>query len=174
MATGKIGLSIWLGTLTIIWSLYPLLFSQARGILVFSLLTATLALAGWLTGLSLLVIWSGGLGLCNLTLALVLTAYPPNLWAGLSAGLILLALIDSSYRFTYIKHCWLTPGTVAILLRTFVHISGLTLAVGIVLGALLILLGQQPLAASATSLLTLTGACLFIGFLAAFLLYTDH
>lgn len=174
MATSKIGLSLWLGAITVIWSLYPLLFAHVRGVLVLSLLTAALALFGWVSGLSLLVIWSGGLGLCNLTLALTLTSYPPNLWVGLSAGLILLALLDGSHRFSYLRHCWLPPGMVTIMLRPFVSISSLTLAVGVILGTLLAPLGRQPLAASATSLLTIIGACMFVGFLAIFLLYTSR
>ena len=174
MATDKIGLSLWIGAITLLWSIYPLLFSSARGVLVLSILTAGLALIGWLLGIPLLVIWSAGLGLCNLTLALVLTSYPPNLWAGLSAGLTLLVLVDSSQRMTYLRHCWLAPGVVVTLLKTLVSLSMLTLTVGIVLGALLVLLGQQPLAASATGLLTIAGVCLFVGFLAIFLIYTNR
>ena len=174
MATDKIGLSLWVGAITLLWSIYPLLFSSARGVLVLSILTAGLALIGWLLGIPLLVIWSAGLGLCNLTLALVLTSYPPNLWAGLSAGLTLLVLVDSSQRMTYLRHCWLAPGVVVTLLKTLVSLSILTLTVGIVLGAALVLLGQQPLTASATGLLTITGVCLFVGFLAIFLIYTNR
>jgi hypothetical protein len=174
MATSKIGLGLWLGAITVIWSLYPLLFSHARGVLIFSVLTAMCALLGWVTGLTSPVVWSASLGLCNLTLALVLTAHPPNLWAGLSAGIVVFALLDGTYRFTYITRCWLAPGVVATLLSPFVTISAVTMAVGMLLGLLLVALGQQPLVSSATGLLTVTGACLFVGFLAVFLLRTSR
>jgi hypothetical protein len=174
MAPNKIGLSVWLGSITLFWALHPLLLSHARGVLVLSVVTATLALLGWLTGLSLLVIWSAGLGLCNLTLALVLTSYPPNLWAGLSAGITLYALVDGSHRFTYLRRCWLAPGVIAAILGTFVRISGLTFVAGIMLGLLIVSLEYQPVDASTIKLLTLTGVCMFVGFLAIFLLYTSR
>lgn len=174
MATTKIGWGIWLGGVTLLWAFYPLLFTQARGVLALGALTATLALLGWLTSLQLLVIWSGGLGVCNLTLALVLTSHPPDLWAGLSAGIILLALLDGSQRFTYLRHCWLAPGVVTALLGTFVRLSGLTLAVGLILGLLVIYLSRQPLSAVAPGFLTVVGACVLGGFLAMFLLHTSR
>ena len=174
MATSKIGLGIWLGGITALWSLYPLLIMHTRGVLVLGVVTAILALSGWLIGFPLLVIWSGAVGLGNLTLALVLTSHPPNLWTGLSAGITLLALVDGSHRFTYLKHCWRVPRVIATLLGTFVRLSGLTLAIGMLLGLLIVSLGHEPLAASDTGWLILAGACLFAGFLAIFLFYTSR
>jgi hypothetical protein len=174
MAASKIGLHVWLGSITVLWSLQPLLLSHARGVLVLGMVTAMLALLGWLTGWSLLVVWSGGLGLCNLTLALVLTSHPPDLWVGLSAGITLLALLDGSHRLAYLRHCRLTPGVMAALLGTFVRLSGLTLVAGLVLGLLLVPLGQQSAGTTLAGLLTIAGACLFVGSLAAFLLYTSR
>ncbi|MGQ4808002.1 hypothetical protein NKDENANG_01369 [Candidatus Entotheonellaceae bacterium PAL068K] len=174
MATSKIGLNIWLGSITVLWSLQPLLLSHARGAVILSLLTALLAMLGWLIGVVPLVIWSGALGLCNLTLALMMASHPPSLWTGLGAGITLLALVDGCHRFTYLKRCWLAPGALAALLGTFVRISGLTLAMGMALGLLVIALGHQPVAASATGLVTIAGVCLFVGFLALFLFYTSR
>src|SRR5215510_16418885 len=87
-------LSFWLGVLTLLWACHPLLLSQARGIVVLALFAGVLAGLGGLTGVRLLIVWSGGVGVVNLTLALLLIASPPNLWIGLSAGLTLLALLD--------------------------------------------------------------------------------
>jgi hypothetical protein len=174
MAATKIGWEIWLGCMVLLWAGYPLLFTQTRGVLVLGVLTALLALLGWLTSLPVLVIWSGGLGLCNLTLALVLTSHPPDLWAGLSAGIMLLALVDGSQRFTYLRHCWLAPGVVTALLGTFVWLSGLTLAMGVLLGLLVISLSQQPPSTVAPGVLTVVGACILGGFLAVFLLHTSR
>ena len=92
----RVVLSLWLGLLTLLWSCQPLLLSQARGIVVLALFTGVLAGLGGLTGVRLLVVWSGGVGVLNLTLALLLTASAPNLWVGLSAGLTLLALLDGN------------------------------------------------------------------------------
>ena len=101
MATSKIGLGCWLGLITLLWALHPLLFSRARGILVLVTLTGALALVGWLIDMPFLVVWSGGLGLFTLTLTLMVTAQLPNFWIGLSAGIALLALLDGSQRFAY-------------------------------------------------------------------------
>ena len=43
MAAHKIGLACWLGLMTLLWSLYPLLLSQSRGILILALLWFFLA-----------------------------------------------------------------------------------------------------------------------------------
>jgi hypothetical protein len=174
MAANKIGLSIWLGAITGLWSFQPLLLSHTQSVLILSIATAIFALLGWLTGPPLLAIWSGGLGLSNLTLALVLTPHPPNLWVGLSAGITLLALVDGSHRFAYLRHCWLAPGVVAASLGTFVRLSGLTLAAGIVLGLLIASWGHQPGSTSAAGFVAIAGACIFAGSLAAFLLYTSR
>ena len=87
MATHKIALMCWLGLMTLLWSLYPLLFSQARGVIVLTILTGGLGAFGWVAGMPVLVVWSGALGLFNLTLTLVITAQPPTVWLGLSAGI---------------------------------------------------------------------------------------
>ncbi len=173
MAASKIGLGIWLGGVTLLWALQPLLWSHARGVLVLSIVTALLALLAWLFKLPLLITWSGAVGLCNLTLALILTSQPPNLWAGLSAGITLLALMDGSHRFTYLRHCWLAPGVVMALLSPFVLLSGLTLAVGMAL-SFIIPLAHQSVGTSAAGFVTITGACLLVGFLALFLLRTSR
>src|SRR5215471_14788455 len=110
-------LALWLGLLTLLWSLQPLLFSQARGIVVLALLSGVLATLGGLTSVRLFVVWSGGVGLLNLTMALLLTAYRPNLWVGLSAGLTLLALLDGQQCFAYLRYCQIEPGVVTALFR---------------------------------------------------------
>ena len=69
MLVKQVILSLWLGLLTLLWSCYPLLISQARGIVVLALFTGVLAGLGGLTGVRLLVVWSGGAGVVNLTLA---------------------------------------------------------------------------------------------------------
>jgi hypothetical protein len=117
--------------------------------------------------------WSGGIGLGNLTLALLVTASPPNLWVGLSAGIILLGLVDGSYRLTYLRRCWLAPGVLTELCSTFVRLSGLTLGVGFLLGMLLISLGHFSMTTT-TGVITIVGACLFVGALAVFLRYTSR
>ena len=169
MAASKTGLGCWLGLITLLWSLYPLLFSQARGVLMLATLTGVLALVGWLSGIQPLVVWSGGLGLLNLTLTLVLTAQPPNLWLGLSAGITLLALLDGSHRFAYLRHCQVAPGVLAVVLRVFLRITGLSLAAGVALALLVVNLPNQGAVASAAGLLTIAGAGLFVGCL----LYTS-
>jgi hypothetical protein len=174
MAASKIGLGIWLGCIALYWSLHPLLFSQTRGVLVLSIMTGLLTLLGWLTSLQLLVTWGGGLGLCNLTLALVLASQPPNLWAGLSAGITLLALLDGSQRFSYLRHCQIESRVMAALLEVFVRLSGLSLAAGLTLGGLVIALGTYGAGFSVTGFLTIAGACMLAGVLAVFLLYTSR
>jgi hypothetical protein len=116
-----------------------------------------------------LVIWSGALGLFNLTLALLLTAQPPNLWIGLSAGTALLALVDGSQRFAYLKLCQVEPGVLASWLGMFMRITGLSLVAGLVLVLLVMLLPQQG--AAAAGLLTIIGAGLFVAGVAMLLLY---
>ena len=94
MATSKIGIGIWMGCITVLWSLLPVLLSPARGTIILSLLVVLLAGFAWLTGIAPLLIWSGAVGLGNLTLALVMTSYPPSLWTGLGAGMTLLTLVS--------------------------------------------------------------------------------
>jgi hypothetical protein len=174
MAAHKTGLACWLGLITLLWSLYPLLFSQARGIVMLVILTAGLALLGWMAGMQFLVVWSGGLGLFNLTLTLVITAQPPNLWLGLSAGITLLALLDGSHRFAYLRHCHVEPGVLTVWLGVFMRITGLSLVAGIAVALLVVNLPTQGEVASATGLLTIAGASLFVGVLALLLLYTSR
>jgi hypothetical protein len=173
MATRQIGVEIWVGSLALCWSGYPLLFSHAQGVLVLSVITAILAILGCVTGWQPVVMWSGAIGLANLTLALLVTASPPNLWVGLSAGIVLLALVDGSHRLTYLRRCWLAPGVLPELCSTFVRLSGLTLGVGFLLGMLLIPLGHFSIATT-TGVITIVGACLFVGALAVFLRYTSR
>ncbi len=174
MATHKTGLACWLGLITLLWSLYPLLFSQARGVVMLVILTGGLALFGWMTGTQFLVAWSGGLGLFNLTLTLVITAQPPNLWVGLSAGITLLALLDGSQRFAYLRQCQVEPGVLTAWLGVFMRLTGLSLMAGIALALLVVNLPTQGEIASAAGLLTIAGASLFVGVLALLLLYTSR
>lgn len=174
MAASKIGLALWLGLITLLWSLHPLLFSQTRVVLVLMSLTGALALGGWLTSVQPLVVWSGGVGLLNLTLALVLSQQPPNLWLGLSAGITLLALLDGSQRFAYLRHCQVEPGVLAVLLGGFVRISGLSLAVGISLTWVVVNLSDPTPDSATAGLLTIAGAAMFVGLLGVFLLYTNR
>jgi hypothetical protein len=170
MAAHKIGLELWVGAMALSWSCYPLLFSQVQGVVVLSGLTALLALLGGVTGWQPLVAWSGGLGLCNLTVALLVIAHPPNLWTGLSAGLILFAFVDGSHRLTYLRQCWLEPGVITALGRTFIRLSSLALGSGLLLGMLIIPLGHAAVMASAAGVITIAGACIVVGLLAIILL----
>jgi hypothetical protein len=174
MVASKTGLACWLGAITLVWSLHPLLFSQARGVVMLIMITAGLALLGWLTSMQFLVVWSGGLGLFNLTLTLVLTSHPPNLWVGLSAGITLLALLDGSQRFAYLRHCQVERGVLAAWLEVFVRITGLSLASGVALVLLVVNLPHQGAVASAAGLMTVVGAGLFVGGVALLLLYTSR
>jgi hypothetical protein len=174
MAASKIALGVWLGLITLLWSLHPLLFSRARGVLLLTMLTGVLALLGWLISFQPLVIWSGGLGLLNLTLALLLASHPPDLWVGLSAGITLLALLDGSHRFAYLRRCQVDSAALGALLGIFLRISGLSLAAGLALGWV-VAYPPHPLArASAAGLLTIAGAGMFVGIFAIFLLYTSR
>jgi hypothetical protein len=174
MATSKTAVSCWLGLIVLLWSLYPMLFSQARGVILLMILTGALALLGLLTGTQFLVVWSGGLGLINLTVTLVLTAQPPNLWLGLSAGITLWALLDGSQRFAYLRHCEVEPGVLVVVLKMFLYITALSLAAGMALALLVVTLPHHGAVTSAASLLTVAGAVMFVGVIALFLLYTSH
>jgi hypothetical protein len=174
MAANTIGLACWLGVITLLWSLYPLLFSQTRGIIVLTILTGALALCGWVTGTQVLVVWSGALGLFNLTLTLIMTAQPPNVWMGLSAGIALLALLDGSQRFAYVRHCHVEPGVLTAWLAVFIRIAGLSLAAGIALVLLVVNLPTLGGVTSGVGVLTILGASLFVGVLALLLLYTSR
>jgi hypothetical protein len=172
MATHQI-MRLWLGGITLLWALQPLLWSHARGVLTLSLVTVLLALIALSFKLPLLTTWSAAVGLCNLTLALLLSSQPPNLWAGLGAGVTLLAMLDSSHRFAYISVCQLTPGVLTSCLRVFIQLSSLALAAGVLL-SLIIPLAYQSISASAAGMLTISGACLVAGFTALFLLRANH
>jgi hypothetical protein len=172
MVTSKTALAGWLGLVTLLWSLHPLLFSQARGVVILIVVAAGLAVVGWLTGWQLLVVWSGAVGLFNLTLTLVLAAQPPNLWVGLSAGMTLLALLDGSQRFAYLRHCQVEPGVLAVWLGVFMRLTGWSLAAGLALGLLVVNLSHQGAASSAAALMTIVGAGLFVAAVALLLLYT--
>ena len=174
MAASKAGLGCWLGLMSLLWCLHPVLFSRARGVVILMLVTGVLAVVGWLTGFHVLVVWSGALGLGNLTLALTLSAQPPNLWVGLSAGIILLAVVDGSQRFAYLRRCRVEPGVLAAWLGVFLRISGLSLAAAVALALLVLHLPHQGALASAAGPLTIAGAALFVGVVALFLLYTSR
>jgi hypothetical protein len=174
MLCKRVVLSLWLGLLTLLWSCHPLLVSQARGIVVLVLFAGVLAGLGSLTGIRLLVVWSGGVGVVNLTLALLLTASPPNLWIGLSAGLTLLALLDGNQCVAYLWHCQVGPGVLAQLFGTLVRLSGWSLAAGVSVGYLVTALYAPRMDTVAAGYMTMLGAGVFAGFFAAFLLATSR
>lgn len=174
MTARRLILSIWLGLLMLLWSLQPLLLSQARGVVLLALLTAALAGLGGLTGVSLLVVWSSGIGLCNLTLALLLAGSPPNLWVGLSAGLTLLALLDGHQCLAYLRHCQVETGVMAALFGALARLSGWSLAAGVGMGLLVTQLHAWSGHTTAAGYLTIVGAAIFVGFFAAFLLATSR
>ena len=174
MATGKIGLIIWLSLATVLWALHPLLFAYTRGTFLLAAATVALALLGWANGSQALVFWSGMIGLLNLTLALLLAGHPPNLWVGLSAGLTLFALLDGGHRWTAVRRARVESGMLTSMLDIFVRISGLSVGLGFCMGVVLVTLGPQVVDKSFISVLTLGGACLFAGFFTVFLLYTNR
>ncbi len=139
-----------------------------------ALFTGVLAGLGALTGLRVLVVWSGGLGMLNLTLALLLTGSPPYLWTGLSAGLTLLALLDGNQCVAYLWYCEVGPGVLTELFGTLIRLSGWSLAAGVSVGYLVTVLYTPHLATAAAGYVTILGAGIFVGFLAAFLLTTSH
>lgn len=174
MAAGKIALSIWLGLAVVLWTVHPLLFSQARGIQLLAALTGLLAVWGWLGGSAVPMFWSALTGLINATLVLLLTAQPPNLWAGLSAGLLLFALLDGHQRWAYVRHCELEAGMFLGMLEPFIRVSALAVVVGLAIGALLIALHALPLQTPYVGALTIAGAALFAGTFTLFLLQTNR
>lgn len=174
MATGKIALAIWLGLATLLWSLHPLLFAQARGIQILAAVTGLFAILGWLISAPVFMFWSALTGLINVTLVLTLTAHPPNLWVGLSTGLLLFALLDGHQRWMYVQHCQLEPGMFMAMLEPFIRVSILATAVGLVIGSFLVALSDRAFDTSYVGILTITGAALFAGALTLFLLYTNR
>jgi len=174
MLVKQVVLSLWLGVLTLLWACHPLLLSQARGIVMLALFAGVLAGLGGLTRVRLLVVWSGGVGVVNLTLALLLTASPPNLWIGLSAGLTLLALLDGNQCVAYLWHCQIGPGVLAEVFGTLVRLSGWSLAAGVSMGYLVTALYAPRMDTVAAGYITILGAGVFVGFFAAFLLVTSR
>ncbi len=174
MAAGKIALTIWLGFATLLWTLHPLFYTQARGIQILAALTGLFAILGWLSSAPVFTFWSALTGLINVTLALVLTAHPPNLWLGLSIGLLLFALLDGQQRWAYIRHCQLESGMSTAMFEPFLRISVLATAVGLVVGSFLVAFNDVSFSPSYVGILTITGAALFAGALTLFLLYTNR
>jgi hypothetical protein len=174
MRARQVVLNLWLGLISLLWSCQPLLLSQARGIVVLALFSSVLAALGGLTNVRLFVVWSGGVGLLNLTLVLLLTAAPPNLWIGLSAGLTLLALLDGHQCVAYLRYCQIEPGVLAVLFGTLIRLGGLSLAAGVGTGLLVIALYDPPVETSVAGYMTIIGAGGFVGFFAAFLLVTSR
>lgn len=174
MATGKIALSIWLGLAIALWALLPLFFAQARGIYLLAALTGLLAVWGCLGGSAVLMFWSALTGLINATLALILTAHPPNLWVGLSAGLLLFALLDGHQRWVYVRHCELEPGMFIGMLEPFIRVSALAIVVGLAMGTLLMALNALSFQAPYVGAFTIAGAALFAGAFTLFLLHTNR
>jgi hypothetical protein len=174
MRTRQVVLHLWLGLITLLWSCQPLLLSQARGIVVLALFSSVLAALGGLTSVRLFVVWSGGVGLLNLTLALLFTAAPPSLWVGLSAGLTLLALLDGHQCVAYLRHCQVEPGVLTALVGTLARLSGLSLAAGVGVGGCITALHAPGVDTAVAGYMTIIGAGVFVGFFAAFLLATSH
>ncbi|GIX48840.1 MAG: hypothetical protein KatS3mg131_3051 [Candidatus Tectimicrobiota bacterium] len=172
MAALTLALRLWVGLLALLWAAYPLVFSQARGIALLAAVTGAFAFVGWLLETPLLVVWGGGLGLGNFTLALVLTGQPLRLWAGLGAGLLLLALVDGTHRLTYLSRCHFAPRVLWPLYRSFAWLSALSLLCDLGIG-LLVLLSPRSAAPADAGLVTVLGACLLVSGLAAFLSATD-
>lgn len=162
----------WVGCATVLWMSQPLLLSQARGIVVLALLTGLLAGLGGAFSLLPLVAWSGGVGLLNLTLALLLTSAPPDLWTGLSAGCVLLALLDGNQCLAYVRHCQIEPGVLPVLAGGLVRLCGLTLVAGVGVGYVVTALAVFRIDTTAAGYLTILGAGLFVGCFAAFVLVT--
>lgn len=174
MERSKIGLVVWLVLVTALWAVQPILITPARGVAILGAMAALLALLGWMSSFYLLVVWSGVTGLLNLTLALLLATHPPSLWVGISAGVTLLALLDGSQRYAYMRHCQVEPGVMSTMLDTFIRLSGLSVGTGLLMGGILVALSPLLIGRSLVSLFTLLGAALFAGFLALFLLYGNR
>jgi hypothetical protein len=161
---------LWLSLITLLWALQPWLLSQSRLVVCLSVLTAALGLLGWLTSWQILGVWSGGIGLCNLAVALLLTAAPPSLWVGLSAGCTLLTLLDGSQHWHYLRACQAESGVLATLLRVLIRLWSWSIAAGLTVGLLITQFSGHGVQPTAAGLLTIVGAGLFVGFFALFLL----
>ncbi|MGE3536665.1 MAG: hypothetical protein AB7N91_04400 [Candidatus Tectimicrobiota bacterium] len=164
----------WLGCLALLWALHPVLLSQARGIVLLACLSLATAWLGLLLGIPLWVVWSAGLGVLNLTLALLVSGHPTDLWLGLSAGVVLLGLLDGQYSLLAMRQAQVEPGVLTVFLKAFLHLSGWSLLIGLALGLLVLQLASQRLPARAAGYLTIVGAGLFVGFFAAFLVLTGR
>ena len=86
----------------------------------------------------------------------------------------MLALLDGSQRFAYLRHCHVEPGVLAAWLGVFLRLSGLSLVAEIALALLVVKLPTQGEMASAAGLLAIAGASLFVALLALLLLYTNR
>lgn len=172
MARRQLIIAAWVGCATVLWVGQPLAISQARGVVALALLTGLLAVLGSVFSLLPLVAWSGGAGVLNLTLALLLTAAPADLWTGLSAGCVLLALLDGNQCLAYVRRCQVEPGVLPILARNLVRLCGLTLIAGVGVGYIVTALAAFRIDTTAAGYLTILGAGLFVGCFAAFVLVT--
>jgi hypothetical protein len=85
-----------------------------------------------------------------------------------------MALLDGSYRFSYLRHCRVEPGVMAAWLGVLMRVSGLTLAVGLAMALLVVNLANLGAMPSAAGLLTIAGAAMFVGALSLFLLYASR
>ncbi len=139
-----------------------------------AVLTGFFAALGWLGSAPVFIFWSALTGLVNATFALVLTDHPPNLWAGLSTGLLLFALLDGHQRWAYVRRCQLEPGLFMTMLEPFVRVSVLAIAAGLVMGSFLVAFNDVAFPSSYVGILTISGAALFAGALTLFLLYTNR
>jgi hypothetical protein len=125
--------------MTLLWSLYPLLFSQARGIIFLMILTVAsrVRLGDW-DAASGSMEWRPGPVQSNLNAGDYRPT--PNVWLGLSADHFL-ALLDGSQRFAF-KHCYVEPGVLTAWLTVFMHRRTL-LAAGIALVLLVVNLSPK-------------------------------
>lgn len=173
MTVQKVALGVWLTLLTILWALHPVLFSPSRGVMIMAGATALLAVGGWLSGYQLCVVWSGLVGLGNFTLSLMITGQRPNLWVGMSAGLTLLALLDGSQCFAYLRRCHPEAGVLGVLFSAFLRLCGWSVAVGLSVVVLLVALHTPARNSTTAGLLTIVGAIVFLGGFAVFMLYAN-
>ena len=173
MTAQKMALGVWLTLLSILWAVHPVLFSQSRGVCILSVATMLLATGGWLSGSQLSVVWSGIVGLGNFTLSLMITGQQPNLWVGMSAGLTLLALLDGSHCFTYLRRCHLKAGVLGVLFSAFLRLCGWSVAAGLSVVVLLVSLHTPASSSTTAGLLTIAGAIVFLGGFAVFMLYAN-
>lgn len=171
---GYWGLAVWVACLTCLWPALPLLLSQARGVIALAMITGVFAGLAAVLGMPLLTAWSGGTGLLNLTVALLLTAHPPDFWGGLSAGLLLLALLDSHQCWAYARRCQVAPGVVRTLLGASLRLSSVAVAGSLMLAVIVSVFTPLLVGLATAGMVTIAGAILFIGCFAAFLYTTSQ